>query len=104
MTPEQFNIELENAFNRARRVLASKATQYASTTDRLSNFKAAAGAQGINPLQALVGMMSKHYVSVCDMAKDPLKYNIKMWNEKLGDLRNYALLAEALIRDMGVEE
>jgi len=103
MTPETFELELESAFNRARRTLVSKAKHYASDTDRLSNFKAAAGAQSINPLQALVGMMSKHYISVCDMSKDPLKYSISQWNEKLGDLRNYVFLAEALIRDLGVE-
>lgn len=103
MTSEQFELELESAFNRAKRTLIAKAKHYASDTDRLANFKAAGGAQSINPLQALVGMMSKHYVSVCDMSKDPLKYNISLWNEKLGDLRNYVLLAEALIRDMGVE-
>lgn len=103
MNTQQFELELESAFNRAKRVLVSKAKIYASDADRLANFKSAAGAQSINPLQALVGMMSKHYISVCDMSKDPLKYDIKLWNEKLGDLRNYILLAEALIRDMGVE-
>jgi hypothetical protein len=103
MTNEQFELELESAFNRAKRTLGIKAQHYASSTDRLANFKAAAGAQSINPIQALVGMMSKHYVSVCDMSKDPLSHDIKKWNEKLGDLRNYCLLCEALIRDIGVE-
>jgi hypothetical protein len=102
MNAEMFSIELENAFNRAKEVLDKKASYYASDTDRLANFKAAAGAQSINPVQALVGMMTKHYVSVCDMSKDPTKYSLELWNEKLGDLRNYALLCEALIRDIGV--
>ena len=104
MITEQFELELEEAFSRAREVLTKKAGYYSSEEDRLHNFKAAAGAQGINPVQALVGMMTKHYISVCDMSKDPTKYNLELWNEKLGDLRNYTLLCEALIRDIGVTE
>lgn len=103
MNAEMFSIELDNAFKRAKDVLDLKASFYSSDNDRLANFKAAAGAQSINPIQALVGMMTKHYVSVCDMSKDPTKYTIELWNEKLGDLRNYCLLCEVLIRDIGVE-
>jgi hypothetical protein len=102
MTNEDFLTELESSFNRAKRTLASKAKVYAQNADRLENFKCAAGAQNINPVEALVGMMSKHYVSVCVMAKNPTSHSIKEWDEKLGDLRNYVLLAEALIRDIGV--
>jgi hypothetical protein len=103
MYQETFELELESAFNRAKRTLIQKAKVYALPSDRLANFKAAGGAQGINPVEALVGMMSKHYVSVAQMAKDPKRYNLTQWNEKLGDLRNYVLLCEALIRDIGVE-
>jgi hypothetical protein len=102
MNTETFMLELDSAFNRAKRTLTAKASIYAPNLDRLENFKCAAGAQNINPVEALVGMMTKHYVSVCVMAKNPLAYDIKKWNEKLGDLRNYVLLCEALIRDIGV--
>ena len=103
MTNEEFTNEFEAAINRAKKVLVAKASEYAPNNDRLENFKCAAGAQGINPVQALVGMMTKHYVSVCEMAKNPHKFDLKKWNEKLGDLRNYVILCEALIRDIGVE-
>ncbi len=102
MLPEQFEIELQESFKRAQEVLSIKAEIYSQSEDRLGNFKSAAGAQNINPVQALVGMMTKHYVSVCDMSKDPTKFSIETWNEKLGDLRNYVLLCEALVRDIGV--
>ncbi len=102
MTSEEFEANLEASFSRAKDVLGTKAQYYSSDIDRLHNFKAAGGAQNVNPVQALVGMMTKHYISVCDMSKDPTGYSLEQWNEKLGDLRNYALLCEALIRDIGV--
>lgn len=102
MTNEEFMLEVEASINRAKKTLAYKASVYAPHNDRLENFKCAASVQGINPIQALVGMMTKHYVSVCEMSKNPLYFDLKVWNEKLGDLRNYVLLCEALIRDIGV--
>jgi hypothetical protein len=60
----------------------------------------AAAAQNINPMEALFGMATKHFTSLTIMMKDPLAWSLETWDEKLVDLRNYTILADALIRDM----
>jgi len=38
--------------------------------------------QGISPVQALMGMMAKHTVSVADMCVSGETYPQEMWDEK----------------------
>ena len=103
MTNEEFNIEVENSINRSKRVLEKKGREYEGRTDRLEQFHIAGALQRTNPVEALVNLASKHFIAVAAMAKDPTSYNLKDWNEKLGDIRNYTILADALLRDMGAE-
>ena len=100
MKVEDFEGVLESSLDRSRVILTEKASEYASDGDRLANFKQAAGALEVNPMEALVAFMTKHYVSVVKMSRNPHIYPLPMWNEKLGDLRNYTILADALVRDM----
>jgi hypothetical protein len=102
MTNEEFMLEVEASINRSKRVLIKKGIEYSGPTDRLENFKRAAAAQGIEPTQALIGMVSKQFTSVCDMVKNPFLYKEKQWNEKITDIRNYTFLLDALLRDMEV--
>ena len=102
MTNEQFMICVDEAFGRSKKVLIKKEVEYSKDRDRLEQFHRAGQVQGINPAAALVGMATKHYTPICDMAKDPTSYTKKQWHEKLVDLRNYTFLLEALIEDLGV--
>ena len=102
MTNEEFTIEVENSFNRAKKTLIRKATEYAGEDDRLENFKCSGAAQGIPATQALIGMVSKQYISVAKMAKNPNIYTMKQWHEKTGDVKNYMVLLEALLIDLEV--
>ena len=97
-------IEVENSHNRSKKLLIRKGEEY-STPDgnRLEQFYRAGAAQGITPTEALVGMVTKHFTSIADMAKDPFSYNLKKWREKVTDLRNYTILLDALLIDMEVE-
>lgn len=84
-------------------ILISKAKEYAGE-DRLENFKQAAGMLSINPAEALMGMLVKHFVSVGKMAKSPTSFTMLKWNEKLLDIRNYTYLLKAILVDMGVKD
>ena len=75
MTLDHFNVLTEEQMDRSSSVLSDKAKEYA-TEDRLHNFKVAAALQGVTPVQALAGMMSKHTVSI-----------------------NYLLLLNAMVRE-----
>lgn len=104
MNNAEFEIEFDKSVNRSKRTLITKAKEYAICgEDRLTQFKRAGEVQCIEPTEALVGMMTKHFTSICDMVKDPHAHNLRKWNEKIGDLRNYTFLLDALLRDMGIE-
>ena len=55
MNAQEFEKIFDNQMNYCRRLLVSKATEYASA-DRLSAFKEAAAIQDLSPRQALAGM------------------------------------------------
>lgn len=78
-------------------VLAIKADEYASSADRLHNFKTAAKMLDTTPEVALVGMAIKHAVSVQDMVIQPEIITPELIDEKIGDCINYLVLLEALM-------
>ena len=103
MTNEAFQTILEGRIDAMRKTLASKAKEYAAPTDRLHNFKRAAGLLEGHPAEALQGMLVKHWVSIEDLVRlhtvrggwtDPA-----VANEKLGDAVNYLVLLEALLTE-----
>lgn len=100
MNNEQFLTHIESAYLRRRQLLEIKRKVYSGEKDRLEQFHRAGAVQNILPTEALVGMMTKHYTSVADMAKNPSAYTSKQWNEKLDDLRNYCDLLDALVSDV----
>ncbi len=100
MTNEQFSIELENSFNRSKKVLIRKEKEYSNGRDRLEQFYRAGSAQNISPTEALIGMATKHFTAMADMAKDSNNFSLKEWDERIGDLRNYTFLLDALVRDL----
>ena len=103
MNNQEFLIEVENSHNRSKKTLLRKEKEYSSGRNRLEQFYRAGAAQDLEPTEALLGMATKHFTSIADMCKCPSLHNLKSWNEKVGDLRNYTYLLDALVRDMGVE-
>jgi hypothetical protein len=100
MNNERFMIEVENSHNRSKLLLIKKQEEYTTgDRDRLEQFYRAGSAQAITPHSALMGMATKHFTSVSDMCKHPFNYNLKKWNSKITDLRNYTYLLDALVRD-----
>ena len=103
MNSQEFMIEVESGHSRSKRILLKKAPEYSTSEgDRLSQFYRIGTVKEECPAESLVTLAAKHFTSICDMAKDPLNHNLKKWNEKITDLRNYTHLLDALIRDMGV--
>lgn len=79
--------------------LILKAKEYATESDRLHNFHCAAAILGTRPEWALMGMLSKHLVSVIDMARSARPVTQAMIDEKIGDTINYLHLLEAVLID-----
>lgn len=102
MTLEQFEKVFEARVDLCRKVLIGKAQEYARGGDKLSNFKKASGLLGCTPEGALLGMMTKHQVSVVDLIQDldqGTHHSMAMWEEKIGDSLNYLLLLRALLEE-----
>ena len=102
MTQIEFDEILEHRIAEIRRVLGKKAAEYVRDGDRLSNFKRAAAMLQCQPEAALMGMLSKHLVSIMDMVDDiscEINHPKEMWNEKLGDAINYLVLLDALLQE-----
>ncbi|MBE0427776.1 MAG: hypothetical protein IBX72_14170 [Nitrospirae bacterium] len=102
MDSREFEDVLEKRINTIRKVLGAKEKEYARNSDRLSNFKKAAMAQGITPEKALRGIWFKHVISIVDFVDDldnGTSYSYDRWNEKITDALNYLILLDALIQE-----
>jgi hypothetical protein len=103
MTPQNFDKLVERRVELIKSVLKSKAGEYAFSGDRLHNFVRAADMLGTTKEKALVGMWTKHIVSVLDIVDSGATPTKAMIEEKLGDLINYAILLEACYADRMAE-
>lgn len=99
MDSSTFQKILEERLKSIQTVLGNKAKEYAQDDDRLHNFKVAAQIDNETPAQALWGMAKKHLVSVMDLKDGKLEATPAMVNEKIGDLINYLLLLEAILKE-----
>lgn len=98
MKQDEFDQIIQEQLERCERLLLSKGKEYAEDKiDRLHTFKRAASLQGINPERALLGMLTKHVISIYDMCSEPARYDKDLWDEKITDAINYLLLLRAVV-------
>ena len=95
MTPERFNLILEERIAKMRDVLASKSKEYSTSTDKLYNFTEGCEMAGQTPKAYLWCLLTKHLMCVRDMAYDKLSPSYT--DEKIGDAISYLVLLEALL-------
>lgn len=100
-----FNKVVKEQLETCEKLLIGKGYEYApdavdeNSVDRLAHFKKAAVIIGGTPKEALLGMLTKHLVSVSDMCVDGREYSIERWSEKITDSINYLLILRALIEE-----
>lgn len=98
MKNDDFNKIVEEQILLCKNLLISKGKEYnEKKSDRLQLFKVASILEESNPEQALIGMMIKHTISICQMTNNPNNYSIEKWEEKITDHINYLILLKALI-------
>ena len=100
MNYNDFDNLLELQFTNCKAILDRKAKEYAPDIygDRLEAFKRAAAMLHKTPIQALVGQMSKHTISLFEMAERECD-DMDLWNEKIGDSINYLFLLKGVLID-----
>jgi hypothetical protein len=88
--------------------MSGKNLEYSRNEDKLHNFKVASRVLGCTPEYALLGMATKHFVSVLDIVNDINNHNRLpsegVLIEKITDSINYLVLLEALIRERNDNE
>lgn len=99
MKNEDFEEILNNRIDEIRATLNNKAKEYASDIDRLYNFKESARLQQVTVKRAAFGIMSKQLVCVEDMIKSDKQFDNSYIDEKVGDLINYLILLEAILKE-----
>lgn len=107
MTITKFNRVISDQLTICEKLLCGKGQEYAPDAtedlkaDRLAHFKKAAAIMNGTPKTALLGMLSKHLVSVADMCTDGEEYSLERWTEKITDSINYLLILKALVCEEG---
>jgi hypothetical protein len=102
MTNEKFDEMLERRVQLIRSVLKSKGREYTnSQADRFHNFNRAGNIQQISREKALVGMFTKHLVSILDIVDniETERPTYAVIEEKIGDAINYLVLLEGVLKE-----
>jgi len=102
MLPKKFDELVEYRCAEIKRILCKKSKEYATKTDRLHNFNRAASMLWTSREKALMGMLSKHLVSVFDIVDnmDKKHPSVEVIEEKIGDIINYFILLEAMLKEI----
>jgi hypothetical protein len=106
MDRKVFNSHVEEVFDRSRKVMVKKGAEYSGDAEVFHNFN---NSIGISLHNTNVGVaweyLTKHLQSVKDMIEaiekngDLGKLNQYLLDEKFGDVINYFLLIEAMIKE-----
>lgn len=105
MNQKEFNEVIIRQMDRCKSMLVAKGAEYApravknTAVDRLAHFKKAAVVLNTTPRAALMGMLSKHLISVSDMCMGEQQYSKEQWDEKITDSINYFLILCAIVEE-----
>lgn len=100
MSPEVFNNICNNVHEDVVNLLNSKAKEYSPGNDRFEHNKKLATLLGTNPIFATVCEASKHYITICDMAKNPDQFTTEEWTGRIYDMIAYLYIIMGLLNDM----
>jgi hypothetical protein len=104
MNAQTFDKILNERLEKIRYVLGVKGKEYALNGDMLHNVNEAGRINGMTSAQGLWGIATKHLVSVMDLVFGRLPATEEMVNEKIGDLINYLILLEAVLKDKNAKD
>ena len=103
MNQKEFNEVIVRQTDHCKSMLMTKGSEHApkalknAAVDRLAHFKKAAVVMNSTPKAALMGMLSKHLISLSDMCTDERQYAKEQWDEKITDSINYFLILRAIV-------
>jgi hypothetical protein len=101
MTEKEFEKVVTERCSKIESTLAIKGREYRRGCNPFHNFEVGADISASNPTRVLDGFMLKHIISYRDMLNDIEMGNlptVEYVDEKIGDIINYFILQEALIK------
>lgn len=106
MTNSDFEKAILEQISTCQHLLEGKGAEYADNVDidRLNHFKLAAALMEVDPKIALMGMFSKHIVSISKMCMNGMAYSQATWDEKITDSINYLLILSAMVKEEKANE
>ena len=102
MQSKDFDVVVERRLELINKILLTKRAEYAPEGgDRLHNFNRAAEMLRCTKEKALVGMWTKHIISLLDIVDNVEKKppSLELIEEKIGDSINYLILLEAMLKE-----
>ena len=102
MNQKEFNEVIVRQTDHCKSMLVVKGAEYAPRA--VAHFKKAAVVMNTTPKAALMGMLSKHLISVSDMCMGEQQYSKEQWDEKITDSINYFLILRAIVEEELNEE
>lgn len=100
MNRKEFEAIMREQFGLCEKLMLRKSDEYTEgSEDKLIAFRRAAALLDTTPQDALIGMLTKHLVSVADMCKSGKDYPAEQWDEKITDTINYMLLLRAIVTE-----
>lgn len=105
MTVDAFNEIVSDAIDEIRRRLVEKGSEYTVDGDRIGHNKKLAAVLGVSTTLATVSEMSKHYITIVELAKkdyfamrrNQKTDNFDQWYERLFDLICYCIILLAIV-------
>lgn len=98
MNSATFSEWLDNALAETKSKLDSKASEYATLDNRFKNFDVSADLLRCTPIEAAYAFMTKHITSIYEWYATGYIPTEEQAREKLGDVRNYCYIIEAMYK------
>ena len=102
MTEQEFDTVVSERLEKTKIILIEKGKHYRRNQNPMHNFDIGANMTGQSREKVLYGFMLKHLISFQDIINDLDSHKlptVETLEEKIGDLVNYLILAEASIKD-----
>lgn len=99
MTREEYNKSIEAQLKRVKETLIKKNKEYSTDSSPLHNFHESAKLLRTTPKKCALAFVAKHLTSIIDMTQSDIDHPIELWEEKLGDAKNYLFLIECLVQE-----
>ncbi len=102
MTSKDYILQVEERINKIKSSLTVKGIEYHRNGNPFHNFEKGAKRKNVNSTKVLDGFLEKHLISYDDMLNDIDKgspINIELVEEKFGDIINYFIIQEIMIKN-----